>query len=35
MLARKNRSLLPNVALLGRRLQEGGVTLVGSVLNDG
>ena len=35
MLARKNKSLLPNVALLARRLQEGGVTLVGSVLNDG
>ena len=35
MLARKNKSLLPSVALLARRLQEGGVTLVGSVLNDG
>ncbi len=35
MLARKNKSLLPNVALLAKRLQEGGVTLVGSVLNDG
>ena len=35
MLARKNKSLLPNVALLARRLQEGGVALVGSVLNDG
>ena len=35
MLARKNQSLLSNLALLGRRLQEGGVTLVGSVLNDG
>ena len=35
MLARRNKSLLPNVAMLSRRLQEGGVTLVGSVLNDG
>lgn len=35
MLARKNQSLLPHVTLLARRLQEGGVTLVGSVLNDG
>ena len=35
MLARKNQSLLPNVNLLARRLQEGGVTVVGSVLNDG
>lgn len=34
MVARKNQSLLPNVALLARRLQDGGVTLVGSVLND-
>lgn len=35
MVARKNQSLMPTVALLARRLQEGGVTLVGSVLNDG
>jgi len=34
MVARKNQSLLPNVALLARRLQDGGVALVGSVLND-
>jgi receptor protein-tyrosine kinase len=35
MIARKNQSLMPKVAILSRRLQEGGVTLVGSVLNDG
>ncbi len=35
VVARRNRSLTPNVVLLARRLQEGGVTLVGSVLNDG
>jgi receptor protein-tyrosine kinase len=35
MVARKNQSLTPDVALLARRLQEGGVTLVGSVLNNG
>ena len=35
MLARTNRTRLPKLSLLGRRLQEGGVTLVGSVLNDG
>ena len=35
MVARKNQSLTPNLALLARRLQEGGVALVGSVLNDG
>ncbi len=35
MVARKNQSLISNVTLLARRLQEGGVTLVGSVLNDG
>ena len=35
VVARKNQSLMPNVALLARRLQAGGVTLVGSVLNDG
>lgn len=34
MVARKNQSLMPDVTLLARRLQEGGVTLVGSVLND-
>ncbi len=34
MVARKNQSLLPNVALLARRLQDGGVALVGSILND-
>ena len=35
MVARKNQSLMSNVALLARRLQAGGVTIVGSVLNDG
>jgi receptor protein-tyrosine kinase len=35
VVARKNQSLMPDVALFARRLQAGGVTLVGSVLNDG
>lgn len=35
IVARTNQSLLPNVVVLSHRLQEGGVTLVGSVLNDG
>ncbi len=35
MVARKNQSLMLSVTLLARRLQAGGVTLVGSVLNDG
>lgn len=35
IVARKNQSLLPEVTRLARRLQEGGVTVVGSVLNDG
>ena len=34
MVARKNRSLAPDTAMLARRLQGNGVTLVGSVLND-
>jgi len=34
MVARKNQSLMPNAALLARRLQDSGVALVGSVLND-
>lgn len=34
MVARKNRSMVHNTAMMGRRLQESGVTLVGSVLND-
>jgi len=34
MVARKNQSLVPNAALLTRRLQDSGVALVGSVLND-
>lgn len=34
MVARKNQSLLPQAALLARRLQDSGVALVGSVLND-
>jgi receptor protein-tyrosine kinase len=34
MLARKNKSLVPNTTLLARRLKDSGVALVGSVLND-
>ena len=34
MLARKNQSSLPAMALLARNLQQSGATLVGSVLND-
>jgi len=34
MVARKNQSLLPQATNLARRLQGGGVTVVGSVLND-
>jgi receptor protein-tyrosine kinase len=34
MVARRNTSLLARTRALGRRLQEGGVALVGSVLND-
>ena len=34
MVARKNRSLVADTAMLARRLQGNGVTLVGSVLND-
>lgn len=35
LLARKNQSMLSDLTKLARRLQEGGVTLVGSVFNDG
>ena len=34
MVTRKNQSLMHQSALLARRLQDSGVTLVGSVLND-
>ena len=34
MVGRVNRSSTPQTSLLARRLQESGVTLVGSVLND-
>lgn len=34
MVARKNKSLVPAAAKLARRLQDGGVALIGSVLND-
>ncbi len=34
LVTRKNRSLVPNAAQMARRLQDGGVHLVGSVLND-
>ena len=34
MVARRNTSLVARTRQLGRRLQEGGVALVGSVLND-
>ena len=34
MVARKNKSLVPAAAKLAQRLQDGGVALIGSVLND-
>lgn len=34
MVMRKNKSLVPQTAMLARRLQDSGVLLVGSVLND-
>ena len=34
LVARKNKSLLPQAATMVRRLQDSGVALVGSVLND-
>jgi protein-tyrosine kinase len=34
MVARKNQSLAPHASQLARRLQDSGVALVGSVLND-
>ena len=34
MVTRKNQSLAPQATLLARRLQDSGVALVGSVLND-
>ena len=34
LVARKNQSLMLKTAVLARRLQDSGVTLVGSVLND-
>jgi protein-tyrosine kinase len=34
MVTRKNQSLVPGALQLARRLQDGGVSLVGSVLND-
>ena len=34
MVARRNKTLLPNAAKLARRLQDSGVAMVGSVLND-
>ena len=34
MVARKNQSLVPQATALSRRLQDSGVALVGSVLND-
>ena len=34
MVARRNLSLVPDTRALGRRLQDGGVALVGAVLND-
>lgn len=34
MVARKNKSVMPQTTLLARRLQDSGVLLVGSVLND-
>jgi receptor protein-tyrosine kinase len=34
LVTRKNQTLVPDAALLARRLQDGGVVLVGSILND-
>jgi receptor protein-tyrosine kinase len=34
MVTRRGRSLVPQVVALSQRLQDGGVTMVGSVLND-
>lgn len=34
MVTRKNQSLVPSATQMARRLQDGGVALVGSVLND-
>ncbi len=34
IVTRKNKSLLPDATLLARRLQDSGVALVGSILND-
>lgn len=34
VLTRKNKSLVPDTALLARRLQDSGVVLVGAILND-
>jgi protein-tyrosine kinase len=34
MVARKNKTLVPQATQMARRMQDGGVNLVGSVLND-
>jgi len=34
MVARKNKSLIPQATMLARRLQDSGLALIGSVLND-
>ena len=34
IVTRKNKSLLPDATLLARRLQDSGVALVGSIVND-
>ena len=34
VLTRKNKSSVPEAAMLARRLQDSGVALVGSILND-
>ena len=34
MVARKNKTLVPQVTQMTRRMQDGGVKVVGSVLND-
>lgn len=34
LVTRKNQTRVPDAALLARRLQDGGVVLVGSILND-
>ncbi len=34
LVTRKNQTLVPEASLLARRLQDGGVVLVGSILND-